>query len=228
MGRNGTTTNGAVVMGGEPLTNGGAWVVDAESPARVRIGLVGTAPLIMHAWNIESIAEKASAAKGSKAKKTDDVESYAYRTDEGLIGVPGANFHAALIEAGRRMQDPSSPRKSARDLVKAAIIPLTVMAPFEPETKEWDYEDARRVTVQRSGLTRIRPAMHAGWKLTYELLVTAPEYITPPVLVKLVNTAGLLIGLCDFRPTFGRFTMSGFEQLALDDELQTVGVVPTE
>lgn len=75
MSRSGTTTNGAVVMGGEPLTNGGAWVIDEGSPARVRIGLVGTAPLIMHAWNIESIAEKASAAKGSKAKKTDDVES---------------------------------------------------------------------------------------------------------------------------------------------------------
>ncbi len=126
------------------------------------------------------------------------------------------------------MQDPSSPRKAARDLVRAAIIPLTVTAPFDPHTKEWDYEDARRVTVQRAGLTRIRPAMHSGWKLTFELLITAPEYISPPVLVRLVNTAGLLIGLCDYRPTFGRFTMSGFEQLDLDDELTTVGVVPTE
>lgn len=228
MGRADTNGNGAVVMGGEPLTNGGAWAVEAESPARVRIGIVGTAPLIMHAWNIESIAEKASAAKGSKAKKTDDVESYAYRTEDGLLGVPGANFHAALIEAGRRMQDPSSPRKSARDLVKAAIIPLTVMAPFEPETETWDYEDARRVTVQRAGLTRVRPAMHSGWKLTYELLITAPHYITPPVLTKLVSSAGLLIGLCDFRPTFGRFVMTGFEQLALDDELQTVGALEQE
>jgi hypothetical protein len=220
---NGQQNGGAVVLDGTPLTNGGAWVLEGESPVKVRVSIVGTAPIIMHAWNIESIDEKANAPKGSKAKKTDDIESYVYRTEDGFLGVPGTNFHAALIEAGRRMQDPSSPRKSAKDLVRAAIVPLTVIAPFEPHTKEWDYEDARRVTVQRAGVTRIRPAMHSGWKLTFELLITAPHYVSPPVLATLVNTAGLLIGLCDFRPTFGRFVPTGIEQLELDEELVTVG-----
>lgn len=215
--------NGAVMIGGQPVTNGGAWIIEDRSPARVRIELVGTAPLLFHAWNIESIAEKASAPKGSKAKKTDNVESYAYRTEDGDLGVPGTNFHAALIEAGRRMQDPASPRKAARDLVKAAIVPLTVVAPFEPHTKEWDYEDARRVTVQRAGLTRIRPAMHSGWRLTFEMMVTAPDLVTPAMFTELVNKAGLLVGLCDFRPTFGRFQPGGITQLGMDEELSTVG-----
>lgn len=219
----GNGSNGAAVLGGAPLTNGGAWVVEGESPVKARVAITGTAPLIMHAWNVESVEEKANAAKGSKAKKTDDIESYVYRTESGLLGVPGTNFHASLIEAGRRMQDPSSPRKSARDLVRAAIVPLTVVAPFEPETETWDYEDARRVTVQRAGITRVRPAMHSGWQLTYELLVNAPQYITPVVLAQLISTAGLLIGLCDFRPTYGRFVTSGLEQLEMDEDLVTVG-----
>lgn len=220
---NGNGSGSATALGGEPITNGGAWVIEEGSPVKVRIGIVGTAPILLHSWNVEAVEEKANAAKGSKAKKTDNLESYVYRTDDGFLGVPGTNFHAALIEAGRRMQDPSSPRKSARDIVRAAIVPLTVVAPFEPEAKEWDYEDARRVTVQRAGVTRVRPAMHAGWKLTYELLLTAPHYIGPPVLTTLVNTAGLLVGLCDFRPTYGRFTPTGIEQLQLDEDLATVG-----
>lgn len=223
MGRNNGQTGGeAAVLDGAPLTNGGAWVIEGEEPVKARIGIVGTAPMLLHAWNVEAVEEKSKAAKGSKAKKTDNLESYSYRDEEGRLGVPGTNFHAALIEAGRRMQDPSSPRKAARDIVRAAIVPLTVIAPFEPETREWDYEDARRVTVQRAGVTRIRPAMHSGWRLTYELLITAPQYIQPATLLTLVNTAGLLVGLCDFRPTYGRFTMAEFAQLGLDEELSTV------
>lgn len=222
MGRESNGNGSAVMMGGEPITNGGAWVVEGEAPVRVRTSLIGTAPLLFHAWNVESVAEKANAPKGSKAKKTDDVESYVYRDEQGNLGVPGTNFHAALIEAGRRMQDPASPRKAARELVRAAIVPLTVIASFEPHTQEWDYEDARRVTVQRAGLTRLRPAMHSGWRLTYEMLITAPHLVTPAMYTTLVNSAGLLVGLCDFRPTFGRFQPIGIEQLELDDELITV------
>lgn len=223
MSREASGNGAAVVLGGQPITNGGAWVIEGEQPVRVRVSLTGTAPLLFHAWNIEEIEEKANAPKGSKAKKTDNPESYVYRDDDGNIGVPGTNFHSALIEAGRRMQDPASPRKAARELIKAAVIPLTVIAPFEPATQTWDYEDARRVTVQKAGITRVRPAMASGWQLTYEMMLTAPDLITPAMFTELVQKSGLLVGLCDFRPTFGRFAANSIEQLELDEELTTVG-----
>lgn len=189
------------------VTNGAKDVIESGLPYRLEVGIVGTADLLFHAWNIESIAEKAVAAKGSREKKQDNLESYVYRDEAGNLGIPCVNFAASIQMAGKFRQDPRSPRKSAFDLCKAGVIPLDGVAPFDPLTKEWDYEDARRVTVQRAGITRIRPAMRSGWKVSFNLLVTTPEYLTIPIMSELISNAGRLVGLCDFRPSHGRFSI---------------------
>jgi hypothetical protein len=93
-------------------------------------------------------------------------------------------------------------------------VPLTIVAPFDPARDVWDYEDARRVVIGRAGITRIRPAMREGWTCGFDLLINTPEYLTPQIVAKLLNDAGRLCGLLDFRPTFGRFTVTNFEILA--------------
>jgi hypothetical protein len=194
------------------VSNGGEPVISSELPYGVTVSLLGTAPMLMKAWNIASIEAKAAAKKGSTEKKTDDLEASVYRTPEGLLGFPGVNLCAAIREAGRYMPDPrSTGRKSAMDLLKAGVVSTTIIAPFEPSTKTWDYEDARRVVVQRAGITRIRPAMREGWALTFDLMVVAPEYINPPILSHLISMAGRMNGLGDFRPTYGRFVVTRFE-----------------
>ncbi len=189
------------------ITNGAKETIEAGIPYRLEVVIVGTAPLLFHAWNIESVAEKAAAPKGSKTKKQDNIESYVYRTPDGHLGVPGQNFAAAIQMAGKFMQDPRSPRKSAFDLCKAGVIPLSTIAPFLPETTKWDFEHACRVTVQRAGVTRVRPAMREGWRIGFDLLITTPEYLPPATMAHLIGQAGRLVGLCDFRPTYGRFAV---------------------
>jgi hypothetical protein len=95
------------------------------------------------------------------------------------------------------------------DLFKAAIVSLTPLASLG--AKKWDYEDRRRVVVQRNGITRTRPAMRVGWKATFVILVTLPEYVSPQVLNEVVSTAGRIGGLGDFRPTYGRFQVISFK-----------------
>lgn len=80
-------------------------------------------------------------------------------------------------------------------------------------SKDWDYEDRRRVVVQRNGVTRVRPAMRKGWRATVDLMVTTPEYISPEFLQQVIAKAGLLVGVGDFRPTYGRFGISEFRLL---------------
>lgn len=204
-----------IAVDDEQVSNGASSTIEEGIPYRAVVKVTGTAPLLFHAWNIESINEKAVAAKGSRAKKTDNLESYVYRDQDGNLGIPGANFVAALVQAGRFTQDPRSPRKSAMDLVKSGIIPLVDIATFEPHVAKWDYEDARRVVIQRAGVTRIRPAMKAGWACTFELLVTVPEYLPPAKVLDMIGQAGKLIGVCDFRPSYGRFAVVGFEVLGI-------------
>ena len=197
----------------EQISNGAQEQIELGFPYRLVVGLIGTSDLLFHAWNVASVAEKAASAKGSKAKKTDDVESYVYRDADGHLGIAGACLAASVAFSGKFMQDPRSPRKSAYDLCRAGVIALDAVAAFQPLTKQWDYEDARRVTVQRNGITRIRPAMRAGWHAEFNLLITTPEYLPLPVIAHLLSQAGRLCGLCDFRPTFGRFAVERLEVL---------------
>jgi hypothetical protein len=157
------------------------------------------------------VEAKSKAAKNSTAKKTDDIESYVYRDDRGHLSIPGEYFRQAIIHAAKFRQDPRSPRKSAMDLYKAGVLNLTLLCDLG--YKDWDYLDRRRVVIQRNGVTRIRPAMKTGWNAEFDLLVNTPEYIEPHILVEVVSQAGRLVGVGDFRPTFGRFTIKTWKVL---------------
>jgi len=204
-----------------PVSNGGANDIAFSQPFVTKVVIEGAAPLLFHAWNVEAVREKAGAAKGSKGKKEDNVESYVYRDEAGHIALPGEYFRQAIIHAAKYMQDPRSPRKSAMDLFKAGVVVLTDYAPLASQggdgsgaarfAKAWDYLDQRRVVIQRNGVNRIRPAMHRGWRASFEVQVILPEYITRDVLCLAVVNAGRLVGVGDFRPTYGRFQVIEFK-----------------
>lgn len=200
-------------------TNDAAEVIERGRPYTVNVVIRGTAPILWHRWSCDAIAEKAAAKKGSEAKKTDDVESYVYRDGDGYICLPGVYLIGTMTDkkngAAKYRQDPRSPRKSALDIYKAAVTSLTELAPIIPmgsdhPSADWDYLDRRRVVIQQSGITRVRPAHAKGWKAEIQLMVIAPEYITPTDLHSCLTDAGRLVGIADFRPTFGRFQVDSF------------------
>lgn len=194
---------------GPEVTNGGKVAIEYAVPYTADVTIVGVADLLFHRWNVEGVATKARAAKGSKAKKSDDLESYVYRDDDGELAIPGEYLRQAVIHAAKFRQDPRSPRKSAMDLFKAGVVCLTPLASLG--ARDWDYEDRRRVMIQRNGVTRVRPAMKLGWSVSIQLMVNLPEYIPPDALQDVLVNAGRLIGLADFRPTYGRFAVQHFE-----------------
>ena len=196
-------------IGGDVPTNGGAAIIAYTEPYIAQAVLVGISDFLFHRWNPDAVREKSRAAKGSKAKNTDDLESFVYRNEAGYLAIPGEYIRQAVIHAAKFRQDPRSPRKSAMDLYKAGIIALTVLCSLN-ESK-WDYEDCRRVVVQRNGINRTRPAMKAGWTVTCEILVNLPEYISQSALLEMLVQAGRLIGLGDYRPTYGRFQVREFK-----------------
>lgn len=201
-------TKAKVISISEP-TNGGEATIDFSQPYSVTVAIEGSADLLFHRWNAEAVDEKAKAAKNSTAKKTDDVESYVYRNERGELCIPGEYLRGAIIGAAKFRQDPRSPRKSAADLFKAGIVSTTPLASLG--VKDWHYLDKRRVMVQRNGVNRVRPAMRAGWTVEFDFLVMLPEYIDRNALRETIEAAGRLIGLGDFRPTFGRFGIIRFK-----------------
>ncbi len=202
-------TAAAKVRSINDATNAGAHDIAHSEPYTVIASIEGTSDLLFHRWNCDAVEEKAKVAKNSKAKKEDNIESYVYRDENDNLCLPGEYLRQSIIHAAKFRQDPRSPRKSAMDLFKAGVVCVTQLASLG--TNAWDYEHRARVQVQRNGITRVRPAIRAGWRAEVSLLVLAPEYIDRALLLDVVTNAGRLVGVGDFRPTYGRFAVSAFD-----------------
>ena len=190
------------------VSNGGAESIEIGFPYVAHVTIEGNTDFLLHRWNCEAVETKAKAPKNSALKKFDDIESYVWRNDAGELCCPGEYLRQSIIMASKFKQDPRSPRKSAMDLTKAGLVSLTNLASFG-KTK-WDYEDKRRAVVQRQAVNRVRPAISAGYRLDFDLMVLVPEYIDKFWLQDTLHMAGRLVGIGDFRPTYGRFNVVSF------------------
>ena len=202
--------NGAVVLADESNGKVDAKAGVSSAPFTVEVEIEGVAPILFHRWDCDDVEAKAQAKKGSREKKTDNVESYVYRCDDGTLGVPATSVHASLVHAAKSKSDPRSPRKSAKELIEAVLLATPPMISFGRD--KWDYEDKRRVVIQRQGaVNRVRPALREGWKLHFNITVLDTSYVDEAFLHELIDYAGKYSGLCDFRPQFGRFTITKYE-----------------
>jgi len=192
-----------------PNSNDGEPAILLSAPRQVTFTLRGSSDILFHRYSPESVATKAAAKRGSASKKTDDLESYVWRDDGGMICLPGTYVHRAMVEAGRFMQDPRSARKTAMDLFKAAFVPVTELAPLGPK---WEIEDKRRMVVSRQGITRTSPGFKAGWEASLDFEILLPEYVSDDMFLESLSLAGRVIGLGQYRPTYGRYQVIKFER----------------
>ncbi len=197
-----------VAVDSQQVSNDAAQSISFEEPYVVSVAIEGTAAILFHRWSCEDVQAKADAKKNSKAKKTDNTESYVYRNEDGQIALPGEYIRQSMIHAAKFKQDPRSPRKSAMDLFKASIVALTELAPLNGGVKDWGYVDQRRVVIQRAAITRLRPAFAKGWTAEMEFSVLCPEYIDPQLFNEVLALSGKLIGTADGRPSYGRFQVT--------------------
>ena len=192
------------------LENAASQLIDNSRPYLATVKIVGTAKKLFHCWKQTVVDEKASSLKNSTTKKTDDIESYVIRNEKGLITIPTANFCASIRYAGKAFADPSSPRKSMYDKLNSICVPYNEYALINDGVKTWDYVDARRVVIQRAGITRQRPGFNEGWTATFKIMVLAPDFLPPARLREIMDYAGKFQGIGDFRPSHGRFRVDGF------------------
>ena len=61
---------------GPDVTNGGEGAILSGVPYRAKVRIQGVADLLFHKWDPEAVEAKAKSAKGSVAKKTDDIKTY--------------------------------------------------------------------------------------------------------------------------------------------------------
>jgi hypothetical protein len=101
-------------------------------------------------------------------------------------------------------------KKTYKDVINSgiAITPEDI-----PLITDEEYEiDARPVVIQRSRIVRWRPRFNE-WKLEFTIDIIDDENISASILKDILETAGKTKGIGDYRPRFGRFMVTKFEEI---------------
>lgn len=174
----------------------------------------GIAPLIMHNGQLaDPLNEWAKALKkvsGKRDKTEDDhlemsrIEFYGglYVNAEQRPVIPGPNIESLLV-------DGSKVRKLGKKF-KAAIIsdgdwPLEYDGPKTADELWADkrFVDRRGAPVGGGRIQRTRPIFRQ-WGLRFSVSYL-PSVLNPEQVKEALQAAGQLVGLCDYKPRFGRF-----------------------
>lgn len=182
--------------------------------------IIGTAPLMQHRYPMPDLE---TLAKGGKKRTgavdyTQEWKEYLYATKDGKVYQPAVHIEGALVKAAVNFKVTGKRGKSYADLFKAALfvgpdeIPHGIDVPKELDTDADNslYLDMRPVVVQRARVVRIRPCFKAGWSLDFEINVIDDE-LPSEIVQDALTLAGKAVGIGDFRPRFGRFSVARFE-----------------
>lgn len=180
----------------------------------------GLRPCILHnglladPTNEIVIAMKKITAK--KAKKTDaDNEELArlewlgglYRGEDGSIVMPSDNIERCIQEGARK----SRLGKDAQAAVFCTGSEYKIIHPALRGDPVKLYGDPRftirkGVKITTNRIIRVRPMIPTGWMLKFELEFD-DSIINERNLIQAMLDAGAIVGLGDWRPKFGRFTV---------------------
>ncbi len=184
----------------------------------LKIKIVGTSPLMMHADTFANPlhpATKLHKALTSKRKKTDD-DHEAIAKSEFLAGcywsegegffIPGQNLDATFWAGAKLSKQGVHWKRGA--LVATDKARLLFDGPRTPEALWEDpgFVDCRGVKVGTAKLMRYRPVFRQ-WATEVEVAVNT-DVLNIEEAKKAITDAGALIGVCEYRPRFGRFGVS--------------------
>lgn len=129
-----------------------------------------------------------------------------YETSEGNLGLPNGNVWKCLFTAAKAFK---LGKRVAEALMGNADV-VTLLIDGQPRRCDtYIAEDPTRllyvpVVINGRRTMRARPIIPAGWKATVSF-VLLEDVLQPESLKPVIERAGRLIGLGDWRPIYGTF-----------------------
>ena len=182
----------------------------------VAIRLTGVSPLLMHRFGEQAEADVQSQVRRvQRAERLprDAAEAVAYCLPTGELYLPSTMLQRAFVEAASDFKQRGK-RQSMKYAAGAAFLIDGDVLTFDPPLRDFEV-DSRPVVIPatKGRVMRHRPRLDA-WAISTRALVD--ETLVPLDLVlEILNHAGRIKGLGDFRPQkggpFGRFQVTYFE-----------------
>lgn len=188
---------------------------------RIKAKIEGEAPLLMHSALLNDPLSEVSLAMREisrrRSKSEDDIMELArleflgglYVNEKQRPVVPGPNIESCIVDGAKA-------QKLGKRFKAGVFVnhdpELEYDGPRTPERlfKDARFRDTRRVKVGQSGVMRTRPIFQQ-WALEFSIdyNVEAADFRT--IECALVQ-AGRMVGLCDYRPRFGRFRVVSMDE----------------
>jgi hypothetical protein len=190
--------------------------------SKITFKIKGESPLLMHSARLanplDPMTKDHKKLTGIRKKTDEDHEKimkseffcslyydYDEPEDERFIYIPGQNVESMLVDAAKK--------KKLGKVFKSSVIVLEDKIKLEydgPKTPEELFKlekflDVQGVRVQGARLMRCRPKFDK-WALSVTVTYMA-DALTKGDIIKAMAESGRLIGLCDYRPKYGRFTV---------------------
>jgi hypothetical protein len=173
----------------------------------INVKIRGIVPLLQHRYVFkDELDEKATKKTGCK-DYSDEWKKSLYYDEKIGIYQPASHIESAMIKAAVNFQIPGKGKKTYKDLFKSAVFVSPECIPHNK--KEPDFIDKRLVRVNGSGVERLRPAFK-DWILEFNIQVY-DEQLDNDVVLQVLTHAGRFIGIGDFRPRYGRFSIEKFD-----------------
>lgn len=179
--------------------------------------LVGTVPLLMnssdgvnplHPLVIEK--NEINAKKGNKTpedlQRLSDIDMMLkwYWEDGYGLCVPATNILAMLRDSAKRERKGSDITKFVDMAEPFVTLDIGIKNVTQEEIlKDFRYRDVRPVRIKSSRVPCTRPRFDR-WALSFIVLYDE-KMIDPKIVLSAMDYAGKYVGLCDYRPRYGRF-----------------------
>ena len=172
----------------------------------INVEISGTAPLLQNRFPEEQ-DDKKSNKKTGRIDYSLQAEEALFKNAKGVHYEPSNHVEGALRKAAVQFRIPGQGKKTYKDLVLRSLVVIPDEIPLQPQ----EYEvDKRSVRVQRARVFRYRPRWD-DWTLNFQIQMLDEQFDTD-VLKEILEYAGAAIGIGDYRPKFGRFKITNFEE----------------
>lgn len=179
----------------------------------------GISPLLMHNGQLANPLNplvKQMKALTSQRKKTDEVHAELSRLEfkaglylsvDGKVEIPSEVIESCLIEGAKKSKLGKQFKSSIAILESAPLEYGEDLTVDQLWDRNEEFADVRGVKVGTARVMRTRPIFR-NWRLEFEVSYNS-DLVNPEQIQLAVEDAGAQVGLCDYRPKFGRFQIVG-------------------
>lgn len=179
---------------------------------RIRVELEGICPIMFNRLLDTDLSPDAPKGKKTREEYIAEAKQRIYMKDD-IMGVPAVSVKKNMRE-GCKSAGIKLGKKSAEPLMRALVHFETDFVPF---TNRTTFDGIHETTARRPPRTGGRvqvwwPYCNEKWKVAFNLYIV-DDRIRPTMVEKAFHEGGLAIGLCEHRPEYGRYKVTGFAEI---------------